>query len=162
MSAAPAAATGPNSSSTSGRARYGQGRARPSGGARACAQLRWLSGQAAERFAAPYAPAYNHLGEAPALCLTAPAAGVTALLWLLSLGGACGAALLPVSDAAGRPLAPEAAGAVRIRQAGRDYTVLFSWQAGAHEAGLLCAGGCTAHGQVTVFTPQHPEGSCLD
>ena len=131
-------------------------------GARTCAQLRWLSGQQAACFAAPFARVYNHLDEAPALRLEAPAAGVTALLWVLSLGGPCEAERLPVCTGAGQPLPPDAAGAVRIRRDGQAYTVCFSWQAGSHDAGLLCAGGCTGHGETLVFTPQCPEGLCLD
>ena len=69
---------------------------------------------------------------------------------------------VPVTTGAGEPVAPSAAGAVRIRRDGQTCTVLFSWQAGAHEAGLLCAGGCEAHGCTAVFTPQHPQGLCLD
>ena len=131
-------------------------------GARTCAQLRWLSGQQAACFAAPFARVYNHLDEAPALRLEAPAAGVTALLWVLSLGGPCEAERLPVCTGAGQPLSPDAAGAVRIRRDGQAYTVCFSWQAGSHDVGLLCAGGCTGHGETLVFTPQCPEGLCLD
>ena len=73
-------------------------------GARTCAQLRWLSGQQAACFAAPFARVYNHLDEAPALRLEAPADGVTALLWVLSLGGPCEAERLPVCTGAGQPL----------------------------------------------------------
>ena len=79
-------------------------------GARTCAQLRWLSGQQAACFAAPCARVYNHLDEAPALWLEAPAAGVTALLWVLSLGGACEAELLPVSGGTGRHTPSASAG----------------------------------------------------
>ena len=132
-------------------------------GGRTCAQLRWLSGQRAECFAAPCAPAYNRVEDAPALRLDAPAAaGVTALVWVLSLGGPCQAELVPVSTGAGQPLPPGTAGAVRIRRDGAESTVLFSWQAGSHDAGLLCAGDCTGHGNVLVFTPQCPQGLCLD
>ena len=132
-------------------------------GGRTCAQLHWLSGQRAECFAAPCAPAYNRLEDAPALRLDAPAAaGVTALVWVLSLGGPCQAELVPVSTGAGQPLPPGTAGAVRIRRDGAESTVLFSWQAGSHDAGLLCAGDCTGHGNVLVFTPQCPQGLCLD
>ena len=100
--------------------------------------------------------------KAPALRLEAGAAGTAALVWVLSLGGTCQAELLPVTTGAGEPVAPSAAGAVRIRRDGQTCTVLFSWQAGAHEAGLLCAGGCEVHGCTAVFTPQHPQGLCLD
>ena len=132
-------------------------------GGRTCAQLHWLSGQRAECFAAPCAPAYNRVEDAPALRLDAPAAaGVTALVWVLSLGGPCQAELVPVSTGAGQPLPPGTAGAVRIRRDGAESTVLFSWQAGSHDAGLLCAGDCTGHGNVLVFTPQCPQGLCLD
>ena len=132
-------------------------------GGRTCAQLHWLSGQRAECFAAPCAPAYNRLEDAPALRLDASAAaGVTALVWVLSLGGPCQAELVPVSTGAGQPLPPDMAGAVRIRRDGAESTVLFSWQAGSHDAGLLCAGDCTGHGNVLVFTPQCPQGLCLD
>lgn len=61
-----------------------------------------------------------------------------------------------------QPLPPGTAGAVRIRRDGAESTVLFSWQAGSHDAGLLCAGDCTGHGNVLVFTPQCPQGLCLD
>ena len=132
-------------------------------GGHTCAQLHWLSGQRAECFAAPRAPAYNRVEDAPALRLDAPAAaGVTALVWVLSLGGPCQAELVPVSTGAGQPLPPGTAGAVRIRRDGAESTVLFSWQAGSHDAGLLCAGDCTGHGNVLVFTPQCPQGLCLD
>ena len=132
-------------------------------GGRTCAQLHWLSEQRAECFAAPCAPAYNRVEDAPALRLDAPAAaGVTALVWVLSLGGPCQAELVPVSTGAGQPLPPGTAGAVRIRRDGAESTVLFSWQAGSHDAGLLCAGDCTGHGNVLVFTPQCPQGLCLD
>lgn len=73
-------------------------------GGHTCAQLHWLSGQRAECFAAPCAPAYNRVEDAPALRLDAPAAaGVTALVWVLSLGGPCQAELVPVSTGAGQP-----------------------------------------------------------
>ena len=102
-------------------------------GARTCAQLRWLSGQQAACFAAPFARVYNHLDEAPALRLEAPAAGVTALLWVLSLGGPCEAERLPVCTGAGQPLPAAAwqydkeAGAVVIPapEAFHEYTVSF-------------------------------------
>ena len=102
-------------------------------GARTCAQLRWLSGQQAACFAAPFARVYNHLDEAPALRLEASAAGVTALLWVLSLGGPCEAERLPVCTGAGQPLPAVAwqydkeAGAVVIPapEAFHEYTVSF-------------------------------------
>ena len=77
-------------------------------------------------------------------------------------GGPCQAELVPVSTGAGQPLPPGTAGAVRIRRDGAESTVLFSWQAGSHDADLLCAGDCTGHGNVLVFTPQCPQGLCLD
>lgn len=77
-------------------------------------------------------------------------------------GGLCQAELVPVSTGAGQPLPPGTAGAVRIRRDGAESTVLFSWQAGSHDADLLCAGDCTGHGNVLVFTPQCPQGLCLD
>ena len=103
-------------------------------GGRTCAQLHWLSGQRAECFAAPRAPAYNRVEDAPALRLDAPAAaGVTALVWVLSLGGPCQAELVPVSTGAGQPLPSAAwrydreAGAVVIPapEAYHEYTVSF-------------------------------------
>lgn len=146
---------GPGSLTAAGHAAFWQG-------GRTCAQLHWLSGQQAGLYDAPCAPAYNAPAKAPALRLEAGAAGTAALVWVLSLGGTCQAELLPVTTGAGEPVAPSAAGAVRIRRDGQTCTVLFSWQAGAHEAGLLCAGGCEAHGCTAVFTPQHPQGLCLD
>lgn len=146
---------GPGSLTAAGHTAFWQG-------GRTCAQLQWLSGQQAGLYDAPCAPAYNAPAKAPALRLEAGAAGTAALVWVLSLGGTCQAELLPVTTGAGEPVAPSAAGAVRIRRDGQTCTVLFSWQAGAHEAGLLCAGGCEAHGCTAVFTPQHPQGLCLD
>ena len=146
---------GPGSLTAAGHTAFWQG-------GRTCAQLHWLSGQQAGLYNAPCAPAYNAPAKAPALRLEAGAAGTAALVWVLSLGGTCRAELLPVTTGAGEPVAPSAAGAVRIRRDGQTCTVLFSWQAGAHEAGLLCAGGCEAHGCTAVFTPQHPQGLCLD
>ena len=115
------------------------------------------------RWKPPCASAYNRVEDAPALRLDAPAAaGVTALVWVLSLGGPCQAELVPVSTGAGQPLPPGTAGAVRIRRDGAESTVLFSRQAGGHDRRLLCAGDCTGHGNVLVFTPQCPQGLCLD
>ena len=102
-------------------------------GARTCAQLRWLSGQQAACFAAPFARVYNHLDEAPALRLEAPAAGVTALLWVLSLGGPCEAERLPVCTGAGQPLPAAAwqydkeaeAVVIPAPEAFHEYTVSF-------------------------------------
>ena len=102
-------------------------------GARTCAQLRWLSGQQAACFAAPFARVYNHLDEAPALRLEAPAAGVTALLWVLSLGGPCEAERLPVCTGAGQPLPAVAwqydkeaeAVVIPAPEAFHEYTVSF-------------------------------------
>lgn len=131
-------------------------------GGRTCAQLRWLSGQAGEAFASPLAPTYNTLCSGQALRLTARTAGTTALVWVLSLGGPCDARLLPVTDGAGKPLDPRLAQGVRVTKDGRSRTVLFSWQAGAHEAGLLCADGCTGHGTALAFTPERPDGLYLD
>ena len=102
-------------------------------GARTCAQLRWLSGQQAACFAAPFARVYNHLDEAPALRLEAPADGVTALLWVLSLGGPCEAERLPVCTGAGQPLPAAAwqydkeaeAVVIPAPEAFHEYTVSF-------------------------------------
>lgn len=131
-------------------------------GSRTCAQLHWLSGQTGCAFESPRAPVYNTLSTGPALRLTASTSGTTALVWVLSLGGPCDARLVPVTDGAGKPIASRLAQGVRVDKDGQSRTVLFSWQAGPHEAGLLCADGCTGYGTVLAFTPQCPEGLYLD
>ena len=67
-----------------------------------------------------------------------------------------------MTDGAGKPLDPRLAQGVRVTKDGRSRTVLFSWQAGAHEAGLLCADGCMGHGTALAFTPECPDGLYLD
>ena len=39
-----------------------------------------------------------------------------------------------------------------------DRTILPQGDSDVIDAGLLCAGGCTGHGETLVFTPQCPEG----
>lgn len=131
-------------------------------GSRTCAQLHWLSGQTGCAFESPRAPVYNTLFTGPSLRLTASTSGTTALVWVLSLGGPCDARLVPVTDGAGKPIASRLAQGVRVDKDGQSRTVLFSWQAGPHEAGLLCADGCTGYGTVLAFVPQCPEGLYLD
>ena len=44
----------------------------------------------------------------------------------------------------------------------KRYTILFSHRTGPHNGALLCADGYAGRGNVLVFTPQTPQGLCLD
>ena len=125
------------------------------------AQLHWLAGQDAEASSAPYSPLYNLEHQAPALCLHSKTGSMAALPFVLCLGGTCTVELLPVTDGNGRALSPEEVQAVRVTQNGQATTVFFCHKAGAHDAALLCAGGCVGHGRTLVFSPQSPDGLCL-
>lgn len=125
------------------------------------AELHWFAGRE-DTYNAPFAPVYNRLTKAPALRLTTRTTGTTALPFVLSLGGPCTAALLPVSTAYGQELPADTAQALRITREGTDYTLIFVHKRGPHDGALLCAGGCTGRGNVLLFTPQSLDGLCLD
>ena len=108
------------------------------------------------------APAYNRVEDAPALRLDAPAAaGVTALVWVLSLGGPCQAELVPVSTGAGQPLPPGTAGAVRIRGTGRNPPSCSAGRRGATTPACSAPGTAPATG-MSLFSPRSAPGLCLD
>lgn len=130
-------------------------------GRRTKAQLHWF-GSAARASESPRSPEYNTLYHAPALCLTSETKGTTALPFVLSLGGKCTAALLPVTTAAGQPLCAADAQALSIQTETKRYTIIFSHRTGPHNGALLCADGYAGRGNVLVFTPQTPQGLCLD
>lgn len=130
-------------------------------GKNTCAELHWFGGKAAG-YEAPLSPVYNTLKQAPALCLTTQTRGTTALPFVLSLGGGCTAQLLPVTTGYGQTLPADTAQALRIIRQGREYTLIFVHKTGSHDGALLCAGGHTGRGNVILFTPQSPEGLCLN
>lgn len=130
-------------------------------GRRTTAELHWFTGEAAA-YDAPLSPVYNLLTQAPALQLTTRTTGTAALPFVLSLGGPCTAALLPVSTAYGQKLPDDTAQALRITRGDADYTLIFVHKRGPHDGALLCAGGCTGRGNVLLFTPQSLDGLCLD
>lgn len=130
-------------------------------GKNTCAELHWFGGKAAG-YDAPLSPAYNTLTQAPALCLTTQTHGTTALPFVLSLGGGCIAQLLPVTTGYGQSLPADTAQALHIVQQGREYTLIFVHKSGPHDGALLCAGGHTGRGNVILFTPQSPDGLCLN
>lgn len=130
-------------------------------GKNTCAELRWFGGKAAE-YDAPLSPVYNTLTQAPTLCLTTQTHGTTALPFVLSLGGGCKAELLPVTTAYGLSLPADTAQALHIVRQGREYTLIFVHKCGPHDGALLCAGGHTGRGNVILFTPQSPDGLCLN
>lgn len=127
-------------------------------GERQTAQLHFLSGQAARQGMGRYSPRYNTLCSAPVLHLATRVEGLCPLLVVICLGGGCRAELLPVATATGTPLPPADAQAVRIEKDGRRFTVVLAYRAGGHDAGLLCAGGCTGHGRALAFGPGMPQG----
>ena len=130
-------------------------------GARTRAQLSFLYETVVTQQDTAFSPTYNTLRTAPALRLQTPVAGLCPLLTVIGVGAPFTARLLPVSTAAGQALPPQAAQAVEILQEGRRQVVLLTHTAGPQDAALLCAGGCTGHGRVLVFTPEHPDGLCL-
>lgn len=130
-------------------------------GDKTAAELHWFTGRE-DIYDAPFAPVYNRLTKAPALRLTTRTTGTTALPFVLSLGGSCTAALLPVSTAYGQELPADTAQALRITREGTDYTLIFVHKRGPHDGALLCAGGCIGRGNVLLFTPQSPNGLCLN
>lgn len=130
-------------------------------GQHTAAQLCWLSGQRPRLFRSPRAAEYNRLEQGPALELTSQTTGTAGLLCVLSLGGPCQARTLPVTTGTGQPVAPADAQAVQICRENKQYTLIFDHRPGPGETNLLCAGGCTGHGQVMVFTPNTPDGLSL-
>ena len=130
-------------------------------GRRTTAELHWFTGEAVS-CDAPISPVYNLLTQVPALKLTTQITGTTALPFVLSLGGYCTATLLPVFTAYGQELPAGTAHALRISRGDADYTIIFVHKSGPHDGALLCAGGCTGRGNVLLFTPQSPDGLCLE
>ena len=130
-------------------------------GSKTTAELHWFAGESAACYA-PLSPTYNVMTQAPALRLTTQITGTTALPFVLCLGGTCKAVLLPVSTAYGQELPPDTAQALRISREGADYTLIFVHKRDPHDGALLCAGGCSGRGNVLLFTPQSPDGLCLD
>lgn len=130
-------------------------------GENTCAELRWFGGEATG-YDAPLSTVYNTLTQAPALCLTTQTHGTTALPFVLSLGGSCKAEFLSVTTAYGQELSADTAQALHIVRKGREYTLIFVHKSGPHDVALLCAGGHTGRGNVILFTPQSPDGLCLN
>ena len=126
-----------------------------------CAQLHWLTGEKAILSNAAFSPQYNLKKSVPALCLQSETESTASLPFVLCLGGCCTVQLLPVTDGYGHPLPAESVQSVCITRNGQSTTVILCHQTGSHDAALLCAGGYTGHGQILIFTPQDPAGSCL-
>lgn len=130
-------------------------------GRRTRAELHWFGGSAVVS-GSLRSPEYNTLHHAPALCLTSETRGTAALPFVLSLGGKCTAELLPVTTAAGQRVCAADAQALSIQKEIKRYVLIFSHCTGPHNGTLLCADGYAGRGNVLVFTPQTPQGICLE